>query len=168
MTFPDEERQRIRSYLVTQAAERSIEELIGRVDEGVQRLLEAARAIAPDRREVSAAEGEWSPAEALRHVAEWHARGAADVLHVALTGERPAGEGPQLPADWDGLVRLLEETTTSLFEHVRAADPGAFLEVRWEHPFFGMLNWREWLLFLRLHALDHARQLGAMAEAARA
>lgn len=168
MTFPEEERERIRSYLTTQAAERSTEELIGRADEGVRRLLEAARAIAPGLREAAADGEEWSPADALRHVAEWHAKVAADVLHVALTGERPAGNGPALPAEWDGLERLLEETTASLFEHVRAADPAAYVDVRWEHPFFGMLNWREWFLFLRLHAIDHARQLAAMAEAASA
>ena len=34
-----------------------------------------------------------------------------------------------------------------------------------EHPFFGPLNWRETLLFMRLHDLDHAGQLKQIAAA---
>ena len=34
-----------------------------------------------------------------------------------------------------------------------------------EHPFFGPLTWREALLFLRLHDLDHAGQLSRIAAA---
>ena len=34
-----------------------------------------------------------------------------------------------------------------------------------EHPMFGPLNWRETLLFMRLHDLDHAGQLGKIAAA---
>ena len=47
-------------------------------------------------------------------------------------------------------------------EHIRAADPNANLDTKWRHPMFGDLNWREWLLFLRIHAQDHARQLEKM------
>jgi hypothetical protein len=35
----------------------------------------------------------------------------------------------------------------------------ARLEATIPHPFFGALNWRETLLFMRLHDLDHAGQL---------
>lgn len=34
-----------------------------------------------------------------------------------------------------------------------------------DHGMFGSLNWRETLLFLRLHDLDHAGQLGKIAGA---
>jgi len=30
------------------------------------------------------------------------------------------------------------------------------------HPFFGPLNWREWLAFQRIHALDHVQQIEAI------
>ena len=45
------------------------------------------------------------------------------------------------------------------------ADPAARLEDTVEHPFFGPLNWRETLLFIRLHDLDHAGQLQKVAGA---
>jgi len=37
--------------------------------------------------------------------------------------------------------------------------------VKMKHPWFGEFSWREWLLFMRVHDLDHARQLQAIAAA---
>jgi hypothetical protein len=54
---------------------------------------------------------------------------------------------------------ILERDREALFERVLRADPTARLDKRIEHGMFGTLNWRETLLFLRLHDLDHARQL---------
>ena len=48
-----------------------------------------------------------------------------------------------------------------LWAHVSEADPEAFLEVTWHHPFFGELNWREWFLFVGVHCADHAAQIRA-------
>ncbi|GIW13022.1 MAG: hypothetical protein KatS3mg062_0461 [Tepidiforma sp.] len=165
MTMPEAERERIRQYLVEQAGSKSIEELIARVEDGMQQLAAAARSIPAERFEEHPAGDEWCPMDCLAHVVSWNAWTATAVLHAALTGEVPAGEPPELARDRDALLKEQERSNASLYEHVRAADPGAFLDVRWEHPFFGMLNWREWLLFLRLHALDHARQLAGMREA---
>ncbi len=33
------------------------------------------------------------------------------------------------------------------------------LERTWEHPAFGPLNFREWIAFQRLHAMDHVQQM---------
>ena len=52
-----------------------------------------------------------------------------------------------------------------MFECVLAAEPTARLEATVEHPLFGPLNWRETLLFIRLHDLDHAGQLQKIAAA---
>ena len=60
---------------------------------------------------------------------------------------------------------LLERDRATLFERVLRADPTARLEHTVEHPFFGPLNWRETLLFIRLHDLDHAGQLQKVAGA---
>jgi len=51
----------------------------------------------------------------------------------------------------------------ALFERVLRADPLAYLKTPIEHGMFGTLNWRETLLFMRLHDLDHARQLQKIA-----
>jgi len=36
------------------------------------------------------------------------------------------------------------------------------LQVKITHRQFGPLSWREWLLFMRVHDLDHMRQLQAI------
>ncbi len=33
------------------------------------------------------------------------------------------------------------------------------LERTWDHPMFGSLNFREWIAFQRLHAMDHVQQM---------
>jgi hypothetical protein len=60
---------------------------------------------------------------------------------------------------------LLERDRSALFERVLRADPAARLDATVEHPFFGPLNWRQTLLFIRLHDLDHAGQLQKVAGA---
>ena len=63
---------------------------------------------------------------------------------------------------WDdvGMARTEESLTRAL-----QASPTAHLDTTVDHPMFGPLNWREALLFTRLHDLDHAGQLGKNAEA---
>ena len=58
--------------------------------------------------------------------------------------------------DW---ARVLAADREALFARVLAADPGASLGDTIEHRMFGPLNWREALLFMRLHDLDHAGQM---------
>ena len=52
----------------------------------------------------------------------------------------------------------------ALFTRVLGADPDEHPDRVIAHPMFGALNWREALLFLRLHDLDHAGQLRKIAE----
>ncbi|MBK9341723.1 MAG: hypothetical protein IPN07_01475 [Dehalococcoidia bacterium] len=39
------------------------------------------------------------------------------------------------------------------------------LDVKMTHSWFGEFSWREWFLFMRVHDLDHMRQLQAIAAA---
>ena len=48
---------------------------------------------------------------------------------------------------------------------VLQADPEAHLDILWGHDEFGKMHWREWLLFARVHELDHARQMQAIGAA---
>ena len=57
----------------------------------------------------------------------------------------------------------LERDREALFARVARAEPSARLDVTIEHFMFGSLNWRETLLFMRLHDLDHAGQLDKIA-----
>jgi hypothetical protein len=54
---------------------------------------------------------------------------------------------------------MLEREREALFARALRADPQASLGETIEHRMFGPLNWRETLLFMRLHDLDHVGQL---------
>ncbi len=161
MTSPVSENDRIRGYL-QQQAQKPIEDLIGRVEEGVRELTDAANAVPAADLDVTVAGETWTPMNCIRHAAGSNIQGAQAVLYVAHTGVLPADEQAPLPATREEILARHREAIDSLYAHVRDADPGAFLDVKWQHPFFGDLNWREWLLFLRIHAKDHARQLTTM------
>lgn len=166
MTDPQAaEFERIRGYLQQQAAEKSIAELFERVKEGMADLIEAARSVPAAVIRSNPPGDDWSPMDCLKHAVQSNLQVAQDVLHVALTGERPGEPEPDLAPDRDALITAQEASLESLWAHVSEADPASNLHVTWPHPFFGELNWREWLLFLRIHAKDHARQLSSMREA---
>lgn len=166
MTNPQAaEFERIRGYLQQQAAEKSTAELFERVKEGMGELIASARAVPSALLATNPPGDDWSPMDCLKHAVQSNLQVAQDVLHVALTGSRPGEPEPELPADRDALIAAQEASMESLWAHVSEADPGANLHITWPHPFFGELNWREWFIFLRIHARDHARQMGAMREA---
>lgn len=186
----NEEQQRIRSYLQAQAAKLSVPELVAKVRADQEQVRVAALAVPPARFATRPADGAWSADEVLAHVVESGAAVAA-AIRAVLDGGRPperltdqirqarpsssaplprAGEGcpeggVRVAGDAAAWLEKLCADREALFARVLRADPGARLDVRWQHPFFGDLNWREWLLFLRLHDLDHARQLQAIAAA---
>jgi len=158
----DAEAQRILGYLQQQAAEKSIEELAVRVREGVDELHAAARTIAPENRELAPEGEEWSPDDCLRHLVGSNIHVSGQVLHVALTGAFSPNDEQPVEGTFEDLIARHDEAIESLFAHVREAAPDAFLDLKWRHPMFGDLNWREWLIFLRIHCKDHARQIAAM------
>lgn len=157
--------ERIRGYLQEQAASKTIEELITRVEEGVTELEQAGKSVPePALRTVPAGE-EWSPWQCISHIIDTNLSVGRQVLYAAHTGELPPREEASLPDDAEAAFRQQREAMDSLYAHVRDAQPDAFLDLKWDHPMFGPLNWREWFIFLRIHCRDHARQLNAMLEA---
>ena len=157
----DPERLRIRGYLQSQS-EKPIDYLISKVEEGIVELAAAANAIDPAKRTIIPPGETWSPTDCLKHATSSDIHCATQILTVAHTGELPPGREDKMPDSFEAMLGRHREAMDSLYEHVRAADPGGFLQVKWKHPFFGDLNWREWLLFLRIHAKDHSGQLQAM------
>ena len=164
-----EETLRIRGYLTAQGAKLSPEQIIGKVQEAMAKLREAASAVPRARFAESPAAGEWSANEVMAHVVE-AGRHFGDAIVRILDGQAP-GEPRDVaardtaPRSLDEWLALLERDRAALFQRVRSSDPMARLEATVPHPFFGWLNWRETLLFMRLHDLDHAGQLAKVAGA---
>jgi hypothetical protein len=165
-----EEAVRIRGYLTSQGAKLSPEAIIDKVQAAMAELEKAARAVPPARFARRPAPEEWSANEVMAHVVE-AGRHFGDAIVCVLDG-RPPG-APRDAAARDTTVRpldewwaMLERDRAALFARVRQAHPMARLEATIPHPFFGALNWRETLLFMRLHDLDHAGQLATIASTA--
>ena len=155
----------VEAWIRAEALAKSVEEVHSYVVSRIAKLAEAANAVSTTELASVPAGQEWSPIETLRHVAEWTWQCGEDVLHVSLTGERPASPAPEFEPDRDILLSKLNESVESVYAHVSAADPDSFLDTKWEHPFFGHMNWREWHVFLGVHASDHANQLKELREA---
>ncbi len=70
-------------------------------------------------------------------------------MGIASGADRPIGElRESLAHQWTQTVRL-----------VASLPEDGNLERTWDHPAFGPLNFREWIAFQRLHAMDHIQQM---------
>lgn len=163
----EEEIARVRSYLTGQSMKRTPAQLVEAVREAHRQFLEAAGAISSEDFSTPPQGGEWSAADVLNHVYRIAALEEQTIRAVIERGEQPA-DVPDLSVPAAGLTpeQMLADISAMrerLATSVLQADPQAHLDITWRGSDFGMLNWREWLLFARIHELDHARQLQAIA-----
>lgn len=159
-----DEELRIRSYLQAQAAKLSPAEVIDKVRAAMAEVRRAAMAIPPDQFERRPAPDEWSGNDVMAHVIAAGRRFGNRITQV-LDGV-PSGDPISEPTDEattrrtaDAWCTALARDRDTLFAKALGADPTAGLDATIEHPMFGPLNWRETLLFMRIHDLDHAGQL---------
>jgi len=165
-----DEQARIRSYLEAQGAKLAPAAIIDKVRAAMADLGRAAESVPAARFCERPAAEEWSANEVMAHVVAagaYFGAGITSALTQAPPPERMKDQGavgaPARPAaEWSALLARDRE---ALFECVLGADPLACLERPIEHGMFGPLNWRETLLFMRLHDLDHAGQLQKIAAA---
>jgi hypothetical protein len=155
-----DEQARIRSYLQAQGAKLTPAAIIVKIEEAMGELGKAAQAVPYARFEERPEPTEWSANEVMAHVVDAGRHFGELIVSVLddappVTGARTAGERHSA-GEWQ---TILERDRAALFARVRGADPHANLAATIEHGFFGPLNWREVLLFTRLHDLDHAGQL---------
>jgi len=164
----EEEVARVRSYLASQAMRRTPEQLIEALREAHQQFLAATASVPEAAFRVTPKEGEWSAADVLAHVRTIAAIDERSICGVIERGEQPANvddvlEHAPTNATREQLLADIEALRERLIAVVIRADPQAHLGIVWGHNEFGNMNWREWLLFARVHTLDHARQMQAIA-----
>lgn len=165
------ESARIRSYLVGQARKLTVPELVDKLRRDSGALREAAAAVPAGRFAERADPDEWSAAEVFAHLLDTTESSAVAIgaildgqgiparLRDEISGETRAGLATA-EDHWLAFVDLREPFYARLLQ----ARGDEHLDVVMAHPLFGDLNWREWLLFLRVHDLLHARQIQAVAE----
>ena len=170
MTMPDAESERIRSYLIAQANKLTIPELVEKVRTDSAALRAAGAAVPAAKFAERPADGEWSAAEVWTHVLQMSEHGAASITGILDSGKLPerasdviSGETRSALADSEAYWQAYLAVREPLYERVAKAAGDEHPEVKITHPMFGDFTWREWLLFMRVHDLDHMRQLQAIA-----
>jgi hypothetical protein len=164
------EAQRIRGYLVTQATKLSVPELVDKLRRDALPLRSAAGRVPAGRFDERPADGEWSAAQVFTHVLEMTEHGDA-AIGAIVAGDRPpsvrdavSGRAAAGLTGAEDYWRAFEALREPFYARVLLARGDEHLDVTLAHPTFGPLNWREWLLFMRVHDLDHMRQIEAIAE----
>ena len=165
----EEEVARVRSYLASQAMRRTPEQLVAALREAHHQFLAATAAVPDAAFHTVPKEGEWSAADVLAHVRSIAALDERSICGVLERGEQPANVDDALEqapthATREQMLADIEGLRERLIAVVLRADPQAHLDIVWGHNEFGNMNWREWLLFARVHTLDHARQMQTISE----
>jgi len=162
-----EEIARVRSYLATQATRRTPAQLVEALREAHHQFLTALAAVPDAAFRTIPREGEWSAADVLAHVRTIAAFDERSICGVIERGEQPpnvddALEQAPTNATREHMLADIEALRERLIAVVMQADPQVHLDIVWGHNEFGNMNWREWLLFARVHTLDHTRQMQAI------
>jgi len=168
-----DQRDRVRSYLLGQAESKSFPELWPAVETARSALLVEVEGFcekqAGFKPPVSSAEGSsdsqagWSILEVLRHVLfeeedVWRqiaALAAGRRTEGKLIGRLAGREEASLPQ----VLQDLREVRAGLLSGVEALAGSENLDATAPHPWFGELNCRAWFLFQRVHDGDHTRQV---------
>lgn len=171
MGIPNEELQRVRGYLVSQAQKLSVPQLVQKLQADSLPLRDVVAAVPPDQFDARPTPDDWSAALICTHILEMTEHGAQAVTGILDKGDVPDAISDMRP----GFVRTglhraedfwpaFTARREPFYARVLQAKGDEHLDVKITHPWFGPLNWREWLLFMRVHDLDHMRQLQALAQ----
>jgi hypothetical protein len=155
-------------------AQKPVAEIAAMVGDSQRRLIDAAAGVGEDE-SVRTSDGEpWAPRDLLRHVIASQAWVTMAIPHMARGEEppaRPGDIGMMIDDDggqYDDLVRRLGELSISTLAAIEGFGDTPDTSITRRHPFFGMLNAREWAVFQRVHDEDHIRHLTAMLATLRA
>jgi hypothetical protein len=161
LPFPDEVRDRVVSYIQHQGT-KSPEALVGLVKTSQQRFLDVISEVPDEVAAKTPVPDEWSLRELVRHVLDAEDSVATLVHNLSRGMGPPSGRGAgRMVEDDGGPFRQFVDQAKALNERMlyaiegMPADPD--LEEKAPHPFFGMLNCKEWAAFQRVHDEDHVQ-----------
>jgi hypothetical protein len=172
MTGPtDEERDRVRGYLMSQGERYDWVELWPRVIGARLELLRSLDGVTEEQAAFDPGGDDWSIAEIAHHVLNG-ARGTAVTVEQLAKGEAapelarvdPQREPPT--ASFVDTRRLLAEQSVEWAGLAGTLPEPPSLEQTRLHMFFGELHCRAWYLFQRVHDQDHMGQVQQVKDAA--
>ncbi len=171
MTSQTDEAQRVRGYILAQANKLSIPELVEKVRRDAAPLREAGAAVPAARFAEHPGPDDWSAAEVYTHILQMNETGARAIEGILERGVLPprvrdtiSGETSAGLTTAEDYWQTYHERREQLLARVLNASGDEHLAIAITHPTFGAFTWREWLLFMRVHDLDHLRQLQAVAQ----
>lgn len=169
-----EDRERVRSYILSQAARYEPVDYWPRLMESRTQLLRLLDDLTPEQAawRPSAGEGEetWSAIEVAQHVRQWTDHTLA-ITHASIDGRElealPVGvidpdPTATLPEVRRALIEASQHLGEALLHDAGRTDP----ERTVEHGWFGPLTARQWFVMTRVHDLDHVRQIEGLRQAA--
>ena len=102
-----------------------------------------------------------------------HMLGSGEAINREIAGLAAGREASPpgrtgLTAGGDRPIEELRQALAGLWAEtgrlVASLPEGGNLERTWDHPWFGPLNFKEWIVFQRLHAMDHIQQMERLKE----
>lgn len=162
----EEERERGRSYLISQSAKYGLLDLWPRIAGARLEYLQAIEGLSDAQARWSAAPGEWNILDVTRHLVTW-TNGVVEVCRALIDGSAPpdlrVGDLGDLEyADIDAARRALLRTSVNTAALIAIDDSLIDPIATHPHEYFGPLKVKAWLLFLRVHDLDHLAQIRAL------
>lgn len=165
-----QDRERVRSYIVSQAERYEPVDYWPRVMELRVRLLRLLDGMTPEqaawRPPTGEGEAAWSAVEVAQHVRQW-SDNVVDITQAFTEGREarklPSGyidpdPDASLPDVRRALIEASQRLGDALLHDLSRADP----ERTVEHTWFGSLTARQWFVMARVHDTDHLRQLEAL------
>ena len=168
---PDEERERVRGYLLSQGESYDWVDLWPRVIGARLELLAEFDGVSDQQAAFSPGDDQWSTGEVLHHALNG-ARSVASVVEYLAKGEQPPApqrvDPVRAPAEapFERQRRELAEQSVQFSALVARLPEPPSLALTHPHMFFGDLHCRAWLLFQRVHDQDHAGQVRQIKAAA--
>jgi hypothetical protein len=170
--MPADEIQRVRDYLIAQANKLTIPELVEKVRKDTLPLKDLADGANAAAFQTKPAPDDWSQAEVWTHILQMNDHGSAAITGILDSGAIPprtrdilTGETREDLATAGDYYATWLDRREALLARALQSNGDEHLDIKINHPLFGDLSWREWLLFMRVHDLDHARQLQQVAAA---
>lgn len=166
----EEEIHRLRSYLAMQSMRRTPQQIMEALQEVYHQFTTGVVAFPHRIHPLFLDESAWSVSQIVEHVALFLSSYKTAICTVLEKGQRPPdvldrqeiiphGERTERR---DEFFFLSEKTLSDLASAVLQADPLVYLDLTWKHFELGEMHWREWLLFARVHLLDHLHQVNHM------
>ena len=163
MTTGSDEVERVLSYLTSQGERYTFAEIWVRFAKARLELIDSVSEVDQGQADFRPDAGEWSISEVLNHVVTSSGT-VSEIVDALSRGVTPTPGRIDPPREETSLdINELRERLTldslrwsALVERLPPA-PSTVLTA--PHPFFGELHARAWLLFQRIHDIDHAGQV---------